>query len=119
MTLHPDKINPIILAMFVWQGFMEAEPWGDEAADQHGGQIGAACNLAPYVEILADSINAFLATDPDTDFPGVLDYEVTERFGAWLRLNPTASTRGARAEADKLVESFFAARNSCAIGVSS
>lgn len=116
MTLHPDKINPVILAMFVWQGFMESRPWDEEASDALGGQIGAAAGLAPQVQILADSINAFLATEPDTCFPGVLDYEVSEPFGAWLRINPGTTPGQVRVWADVLVEKFFAARNRRASG---
>lgn len=116
MTLHPDKINPVILAMFVWQGFMEAFPWTAADSDEHGGQCGAAVSLAPHVEILANSINGFLATKPDTDFPGVLDYEVSEPFGDWLRCRAHVSVEQSRVKADELVEKFFAACNRRAIG---
>jgi len=34
------------------------------------------------VQILAESINTYLATGLDTSLPGVLDYEVSEPFGA-------------------------------------
>ncbi|MFM9925441.1 hypothetical protein VLK31_20800 [Variovorax sp. H27-G14] len=42
------------------------------------------------------------------DFPGVMDYEVSEPFGAWCRENFHCNPKDRRAEAQRLVDRFFA-----------
>lgn len=41
------------------------------------------------------------------DFPGVMDYEISEPFGAWCRENFHCNPKDRRAEAKRLVDQFF------------
>lgn len=47
MTNPPSRapIDEGLLAMFAWQGFMEAAAWTEDESDAYGGQIGAASDL--------------------------------------------------------------------------
>jgi hypothetical protein len=43
---HRAPVHEGLLAMFAWQGFMEAAAWTEDESDTYGGQIGAwsRCN---------------------------------------------------------------------------
>jgi len=109
MTVHPNHalINPCILGMFVWQGFMQARPWDEADADFHGGQIGAAVELSDCVAELHQALSERLANGVMPDFPGVMDYEVSEPFGSWCRMNFRCNPTARQAEAQRLVNQFF------------
>lgn len=109
MTTHPDHpfIDPHLLAMFMWQGFMAAKPWREADVVIYGGQIGAAVELSDCVTELHQALNARLAELVMPDFPGVMDYEVSEPFGAWCRQNFHCDPKDRRAEAKRLVDRFF------------
>lgn len=109
MTRHPNHpwIAPHLLAMFVWQGFMAAKPWSQADADLYGGQIGAGVELSDCVAELHQALNERLVDVVTPDFPGVMDYEVSEPFGAWCRENFGAAPHDRRAEAQHLVARFF------------
>lgn len=100
-------IDEGLLAMFAWQGFMEVAAWTEDESDTHGGQIGAASDLRQVVGVLHRVLSEYLASEPETDFPGVLDYEVSEPLGAWYRSNHHLGLGAAQAEAKRLVEQFF------------
>lgn len=95
---HDDKITitgvPIphwsggntTTAVALWEGFMYIEDkrvgLGDVGVDYMGGYVGAYACMAWW----ADCIDWVLSeVDPDTNFPGVFEYEVVEPFGTWLR----------------------------------
>jgi hypothetical protein len=101
------SIDEGLLAMFAWQGFMEVAAWTEDESDTHGGQIGAASDLRQVVGALHRVLGEYLASEPQTDFPGVLDYEVSEPLGAWYRRNHHLGLGAAQAEARRLVEQFF------------
>lgn len=109
MTTHPNHpfIDPHLLAMFVWQGFLAARPWGQEDADRYGGQIGAAVELSGCVTDLHQVLSERLAGVVLPDFPGLLDYEVNEPFGTWCRQNLHCNPEDRRTEAKRLVDRFF------------
>ncbi|MCY1207054.1 hypothetical protein D3C87_358600 [compost metagenome] len=109
MTTHPNPpfIDPHLLAMFVWQGFLQARPWGQADADLYGGQIGAAVELSDCVTELHQALNRRLTDVVMPGFPGVMDYEVSEPFGAWCRQNFHCNPRDRRAQAKRLVDRFF------------
>lgn len=109
MTAHPNPpfIDPYLLAMFVWQGFLAARPWDQADADLHGGQIGAAVELSDCVTDLHQALNERLADVVMPNFPGVMDYEVSEPFGAWCRQNSYCNSKDRRTEARRLVDRFF------------
>lgn len=52
-------------------------------------------------------LNARLAEVVMPDFPGVMDYEVSEPFGTWCRQNFHCDPKDRRAEARRLVDEFF------------
>lgn len=52
-------------------------------------------------------LSEYLASEPQTDFPGVLDYEVSGPLGAWYRCNRDADHGAVEAEARRLIERFF------------
>lgn len=106
----PTSRAPIdegLLAMFAWQSFIEVAAWTEDESDTHGGQIGAASDLRQVVGALHRALGEYLASEPETDFPGVLDYEVSEPLGAWYRRNHHLGLGAAEAEAWRLVEQFF------------
>jgi len=109
MTTHPNHlfIDSHLLAMFVWQGFMETKPWGEADADLYGGQIGAAVELSDCVTELHQVLNERLADVVMPDFPGVMDYQVSVPFGAWCRENFHCNPKDRRADAKRLVDTFF------------
>lgn len=109
MTMHLNHpfIDPQLLALFVWQGFMQARSWGEADADLYGGQIGAAVELSDCVTELHPALDARLAYVLLPDFRGVIDREVSEPFGAWCRENFDCTPKDRRAEARRLVEQFF------------
>lgn len=100
-----------LLAMFCWQGFMEAVPWSDAESDRYGGQIGAAAEVLVAVRVLREVLQAYLATNPQTGFPGVFDYEVSEPLGAWCRLSGPTHSPALKDEALRLVQAFFEPRS--------
>ncbi|MCR6481048.1 hypothetical protein NU688_33160 [Variovorax sp. ZS18.2.2] len=108
--------NTLTAAMFMWTGFLTRSgseiQWLDGDAENHGGQIHAAMYVADAAEILVDEYGSFMLADPDTDFPGVFDYEVSEPLGAWLRGNlqvPLDNGPGhtVRLEARERIATFF------------
>lgn len=104
---HRAPVHEGLLAMFAWQGFMEAAAWSEDESDAYGGQIGAARDLQEVVSTLHRVLSEYLASEPQTDFPGVLDYEVSGPLGAWSRCNGDAGPVAVEAEARRLVERFF------------
>lgn len=110
--------NSLTAAMFLWTGFLTRNgeiQWADTDADHYEGRVGAAMHIADVAEILVDEYDTFMLDDPDTDFPGVFDYEVSQVLGSWVRLNPNVpldahagyTDHTVRLEARQRIKDFF------------
>lgn len=72
-----------------------------------GGHIGMVTALQKHAERVATHLDIHLR-DPDAEFPGVFEYEVTEELGAWLADNPNASLDEFTDELRRCSAAFFA-----------
>lgn len=80
----------------------------------NGGYVGMATDMAIYAEVVCDALFPYEA-DPDTRWPGVFEYEVTEALGEWLVNNRANYFLGPKlpdvefeAEIHKRITAFFA-----------
>lgn len=91
-------------AVYLVQGYLGVPPSAN-AADRPIGEIGSISDVAAHAPLIAEAVGD--AERLGFDFPGVFDYEVTERMGAWLRVNPEASTGQFCASLVAEMEKFF------------
>lgn len=98
---------------FLYAGACEALP---KARGEwvNGGYFGMALDMVDYAEIICGALAPYEA-DPDRDWPGVFEYEVTEHLGEWLvnnradlLLGPSFPDPEFQAELDRRIAWFFA-----------
>lgn len=76
--------HALMTGMFLSRGFF-SEPLSSKEVDQWQGEIGVMCALAEYVPPLHAALQK--AESLDFESPGLVDYEVTEELGKWIREN--------------------------------
>lgn len=90
----------LVTAMFMAKGAVR-DGMDRSNFDAYGGQIGFFDALSEYAQVVEYRCAI------EADFPGVIDYEVSEPFGRWYALN-RPERMPATVELNRRLDAFFA-----------
>jgi hypothetical protein len=79
----------------------------DHSLTCRGGHIAMVTDLQPFADLVGAYVEAKIA-NPDFNFPGVFEYEVTEELGKWYADNPDSTPDEFAAELHRQGDAFFA-----------
>lgn len=101
-----------VQAVFLWQGFLGKYPHRSEAYESVTfGEVEMVTEMALHGAVVAEEINRFYWKN-DCDWPGVVEYEVTEEIGGWIgdQWAERARLRGTRAHSVETVREHTRAK---------